>query len=247
MIKRFTFLRRAPGLSPEAFHTLWRTRQAALLDARPDLGDQLLHWELLHRLDEDYARDREATELENLQWDGVSVQEFPDTMSLHAFDAALPAGSDAGLFADARASVLTAAPTVIVERAGGKDRAGLRLSAILRHNPALDLPTFHAHWREHHGDLYRNVPSLNEPVRHYDQNHGLDIADADYDGVTEQWFDSLDAWIASILVPEQAGMVEPDVGYFLEPASISYVLSGKPSVLHDRRVARMACSCTQHP
>jgi hypothetical protein len=49
--------------------------------------------------------------------------------------------------------------------------------------------------------------------------------------VTEQWFDSLGAWIDSICVPEQAGMVEPDVAYFLEPASISYVLSGKPTVL----------------
>ena len=230
MIKRFSFVRRAAGLSPEAFHPAWIARHTQVLAADPALRRQLLHWELLHRLDEDYARSREATELENLQWDGVSVQSFADEAALAAFDAALPTGWSEGLLAQSSACVVTAAPTVIVERAGGKE-AGLRLSAIVRHNAALDLQTFHTHWREHHGNLYRNVPALSEPVRHYDQNHGLDLPGADYDGVTEQWFESLGAWIDSICVPEQAGMVEPDVAYFLEPASISYVLSGRPTVL----------------
>lgn len=231
MIRRFSFVRRAAGLSPEAFHPAWAARHRHLLAADERPGRHLLHWELLHRLEEDYARSREATELEGLQWDGVSVQSFADEAAIEAFDTALPAGWSAGLLSEAQASVLTAAPTVIVERPGGKECAGLRLSAIVRHNAALSLPAFHAHWREHHGNLYRNVPALSEPVLHYDQNHGLDLPGADYDGVTEQWFESLDAWIASICVPEQAGMVEPDVAYFLEPASISYVLSGKPTVL----------------
>lgn len=230
MIRRFSFVRRANGLTPEAFHPAWVRRHTQMLEADPALGGHLLHWELLHRLEEDYARNREATELENLQWDGVSVQSFASVAALAAFDAALPSGWSEGLLADGSARVITAAPTVIVERPGGKE-AGLRLSAIVRHNAALDLPTFHAHWREHHGNLYRTVPALSEPVRHYDQNHGLDMPGAEHDGVTEQWFDSLDAWIASICVPEQAGMVEPDVAYFLEPSSISYVLSGEPTVL----------------
>jgi hypothetical protein len=231
MIKRFTFVRRAMGITPDGFHEAWRSRHADLLAAHPALRGQLLRWELLHRLDEDYARSREATELEGLQWDAVSVQEFPDEAALHTFDAALSAGWDAGLLAESHASVITAAPTVIVERAGGKARAGLRLTAILRHNAALELPVFHAHWREHHGDLYRSVPALNEPVFHYDQNHGIDLPGAEFDGVTEQWFGSLAAWIDSICVPEQSGLIDPDVAYFLEPASISYLLSGQPTVL----------------
>ena len=231
MIKRFRFVRRASRLSPEEFHAAWRAGHEKLLAEHASLRAQFLQWELLHRLDEDYARSRETTELDGPQWDGVSVQVFESLASLQAFDASVPDDRDAGLLADVNATVITDAPAVIVERPGGKQRAGLRLSAILRHNPALDLPTFHAHWREHHGDLYRTVPALNEPVLHYDQNHGLDIAGAHYDGVTEQWFDSLAAWIDSICVPEQAGMVEPDVAYFLEPGSISYVLSGKPTVL----------------
>ncbi len=236
MIRRFTFVRRAAGQSPESFHAAWRDRHLSLLDDNPALRSGVLHWELLHRMDEDYARSREATELEGLQWDGVSVQSVKDEAALAALDAALAGsalapGKDGDLLAATRSSVLTAAPTVIVERPGGKEQAGMRLSAILRHNAALDLPAFHQHWRENHGGLYRNVPALSEPVLHYDQNHGLDLPGAGFDGVTEQWFASLDAWVDSICVPEQSGMIEPDVAYFLEPGSISYVLSGKPTVL----------------
>ena len=63
MIKRFSFVRRAAALSPEAFHPAWIARHTQVLAADPALRSHLLHWELLHRLDEDYARSREATAL----------------------------------------------------------------------------------------------------------------------------------------------------------------------------------------
>jgi uncharacterized protein (TIGR02118 family) len=234
MIKRFEFVRRAAGVQPADFHAAWRARHAELLAARPQLGALLLRWELHHRLDEDYRRERHAAEHEAMQWDGVSVQQLADLDALAALDEALAgsavvAGAGDDLLDPARIGVVTAAPTVIVDRPGAREHAGLRLSAIVRHNAALDLPSFHRHWREHHGALYQNVPALHEPVLAYDQNHGLDLPGAAYDGVTEQWFESLGHWIASIGVPEQTALVEPDVASFLEPASICYILSGIPT------------------
>jgi hypothetical protein len=105
----------------------------------------------------------------------------------------------------------------------------VRLVCILRRNRALDLPRFHAHWLEHHGGLFRDVAELNQPLLAYDQNHGIDAPGAGYDGVTEQWFESLESWLRSLDVPAQRARVEPDVAYLLDPASIQFILAGPPT------------------
>jgi uncharacterized protein (TIGR02118 family) len=102
---------------------------------------------------------------------------------------------------------------------------------ILRRNPALDLDTFHKHWLSHHGGLFQNVPGLRDPLLGYDQNHGLRDPDAQFDGVTEQWFESLDTFVQSLSDPAVAEQVNPDVAYMLDAASIHFVMTGKPTVL----------------
>jgi hypothetical protein len=135
-------------------------------------------------------------------------------------------------------SVLTHPGTVIVDRPGARERAGLKLLCILRRNPALDRATFYPHWRNHHGGLFQNIPELNDPVLGYDQNHGLDPAlttaatlGRSYDGVTEQWFESLPAWIDSLGAPANYTEVAPDVAYMLDQSSIQFILAGKPTVV----------------
>ena len=58
---------------------------------------------------------------------------------------------------------------MIVDKPGGRERAGLKLVCILRRNKALDLTTFHDHWLRNHGGIFQNVPALNEPLLAYDQ------------------------------------------------------------------------------
>ena len=101
---------------------------------------------------------------------------------------------------------------------------------ILRRNPALDLTTFHDHWLHHHGGLFQEVDELNEPLLAYEQNHGLDLADAAYDGVTEQWFTSYDTFLGSLGVEAVEREVNPDVAYMLDPTSIEFVMAGPPTV-----------------
>ena len=72
---------------------------------------------------------------------------------------------------------------------------------------------------------------MNEPLLGYDQNHGLDIEGAQYDGVTEQWFRTLPEWMDSIIVPEAEKQVDPDVAYFLDTKSIQFILAGQPTVV----------------
>jgi len=128
-------------------------------------------------------------------------------------------------------SVLTNEATRIVDKEGGRERAGLKLMCILRRNPALERPKFFQHWREHHGGLFKNVPELYEPLLAYDQNHGLVLEGAEFDGVTEQWFESLPAWVESMDVPATRDLIEPDVAYLLDPKSIQFILAGRPTVV----------------
>lgn len=236
MIKRFAFVRRRPELSADAFHAFWREVHAPQLAGSPGLRKLLRRYELLHRLPEDYGRERHPAEVVGPQWDGVAVQWFESLADCVAFLAHPErleiAARDVPRFClPETASVITRAPDVIVERPGGRQRAGLRLVCILRRHPALELARFHAHWLEHHGGLFRSIAELNEPLLAYDQNHGLDLPGAEYDGVTEQLFESLESWTRSLDAPAQRARVEPDVAFLLDPASIQFILAGPASVV----------------
>ena len=55
--------------------------------------------------------------------------------------------------------------------------------------------------------------------------------DAAFDGVTEQWFESLDSFVESLAAPSFADVVSPDVAYMLDPASINFIMAGRPTVV----------------
>ena len=233
-VKLFAFSRRRDGMTPEDFHEYWRDVHARHIADEPTLRRHVRRYELNHRLPEDYGRDRYRPETTGAGWDGVAVLWFD---SLADFDAmrAEPAYAthvdDGKQFReDAQLSVFTRDPDVIVSKPG-RAGAGAKMVCILHRNPTLDLTTFHDHWLHHHGGLFQEIPELNEPLLAYDQNHGLDLPDAAFDGVTEQWFTSFDTFIGSLSVEAVARDVNPDVAYFLDPASIEFVMAGPPTVV----------------
>ena len=236
MIKLLAFIRRLPGMPSAEFHDYWRTVHAARYAESDEMRKLIKRYELNHRLDADYAREREDVEMGGPQWDGVAVQWF-DSLDAYRQFASHPkrleiSEIDTPKFrAPEAAFVLTKEADVIVDKSGGRGRSHLKLSCILRRHPSLDLAAFHDHWLRNHGGLFQNIAELNEPLLAYDQNHGLDLPGAEYDGVTEQWFESLDAWVQSLGVESHRTVVEPDVAYFLDPASIQYVISDQPTVV----------------
>jgi hypothetical protein len=236
MIKLFAFARRLPGTTPAEFHDHWANRHARFLADTPEIRRHVRRYELNHRLAEDYQRTRHAQEVDTAAFDGVSVLWFDGLDEYRAF-VAEPAlrqfsAEDVPRFKEPQApTVLTHEPDVIVERPGGREAAGLKLVCILRRHPAMDLATYHTHWREHHGGLFRDIAELRDPLYAYDQNHGLDLPDAEYDGVTEQWFGSLAEWVASLDVAAVRDLVNPDIESFLDLPSIRFVLAGPPTVV----------------
>ncbi len=90
------------------------------------------------------------------------------------------------------------------------------------------------HWLPHHGGLFQTIRELTEPLWGYEQNHGLrDPGPRLRRGVTEQWFQvMLEAFVDSMAVPAHTEVVgNPDVAYLLDPASIHFVMAGKPTVV----------------
>jgi len=236
MIKLLTFVRRKAGVSPEKFHADWRAENERFFAATPAARQLVARYELNHRLRDDYERARHSAEMPGPEWDGVAVHWFETLENYRALQS-LPAyvqfsATELSRYRDAASiSVLTNDATKIVDKAGGRERAGLKLMCILRRNKALERPKFFQHWREHHGGLFKNVPELYEPLLAYDQNHGLAIEGAEFDGLTEQWFESLPAWVESIDVPAAHTLIEPDVAYLLDTNSIQFILAGRPTVV----------------
>jgi hypothetical protein len=233
-IKVFEFVRRKAGMTSEDFHAYWRDVHAPKLAGEPTLRRHIRRYELNHRLPGDADRDRREGEVEDTGWDGVAVLWFDSVDALRALGAepALEAiRGDASAFReDERLMVITEDPDVIVSTPR-RDEAGAKMLCILRRNAALDLDTFHEHWLTHHGGLFQTIPELTDPLWGYDQNHGLRDPDAAFDGVTEQWFESLDSFVESIGVPAHSEIVSADVAYMLDPASINFVMAGKPTVV----------------
>jgi hypothetical protein len=233
-IKLFEFGRRRDGLTADEFHARWAELYSGRQAGDPTLARHVQRCELNHRLAEDYVRDRYRPEGTGAGWDGVAVTWFDSLAALEAWQAE-PAHA---AFVDAQLElrepeqlvVVTHDPEPIVDKPERTD-AGAKMVCILHRNAALDLATFHEHWLHHHGGLFQRIPELNEPLLAYDQNHGIDLPDADFDGVTEQWFTSYATFLGSLGVPAVETEVNPDVAHFLDQSSIEFVMAGPPTVV----------------
>jgi hypothetical protein len=235
-IKLFAFLKRRAGTSAADFHDYWTNQHAAYLAETPEIGRHIRRYELHHRLASDVDRERNDLEVVDAGFDGVAVQWFD---SLDDFRAMLAepkfqefSATDPQRYRDPEvASVITKAPDVILGPPGGVPDAGMSMICILRRKSGWELPEFHDHWLHHHGGLFQNIAELREPLLGYEQNHGLPLPDAKFDGVTQQWFASLKEWTRALEEPKNRTIVEPDVASFLDPAGIQFVLAGPPTVV----------------
>jgi len=103
----------------------------------------------------------------------------------------------------------------------------VRLICMLKRRPDMSVDEFHRYWRENHGPLVMSTKS-GSYVRRYVQLHvshpvvpGND--EPAFDGVTEQWFDSIEDYLASIAEPDYRRIAE-DLPKFLDLERIAFVV-----------------------
>jgi uncharacterized protein (TIGR02118 family) len=109
----------------------------------------------------------------------------------------------------------------------------IKLICFLKRKPGMTPEEFHAYWRDHHGPLVMSTKSGSH-VRRYEQNaRPLDSyrpGDDGWDGVTEQWFDSVADFYAS-LREEDYKLIEEDTHRFLDVPSLQVVLTDDARVV----------------
>ena len=242
MIKLICFLKRNPKLTRAEFHDHWANVHGPLFANTPELKRHVARYEQNPRSEGDYMRDPETLPYEEQGLDGVTVMWYESIEQFQAMvedpvyqEKVVP--DEAYLLGETPTSwIIAGDENVIIDKPGGREKATAKLICLLRRNTALDLPTYRKHWLEHHGGLFQEVHNLNKDINAYDQNCRLDIdyeigPDRNFDGVTEQWFDSLERFHQSLGEPEQKTMVEPDVAYLLDPAGTHLVMSDMPRVV----------------
>lgn len=111
----------------------------------------------------------------------------------------------------------------------------VRLTCVLRRKPGMSPEEFHDYWRNHHGPLVAGSRNGSHVLR-YEQHprplsdyHGPD--DPGYDGVTVQWYESMDSYRASLAEADFAEAIVPDLPKFLDLERMHFVLTEDPVVV----------------
>jgi uncharacterized protein (TIGR02118 family) len=116
-------------------------------------------------------------------------------------------------------------------------RLVIKLIAMLKRKPGMTEEEFHAHWRDVHGPLVMSTKSGQHALR-YEQNHRVagdlrhvGLADG-YDGVTVQWYDSVESFRASQQEPDFA-LIAEDMAKFLDLDALVWLLTEEPEIVAD--------------
>ena len=110
----------------------------------------------------------------------------------------------------------------------------IRLTALLKRNPALTREEFLTHWREVHAPTILSVPGIDRWLVRYEQHDRVDddtvpwTGTEGYDGMTIQWFRSLDDFYAMIGDPEYRRLVNPDEEHLLDLNAVVALLTEEP-------------------
>jgi uncharacterized protein (TIGR02118 family) len=110
----------------------------------------------------------------------------------------------------------------------------VRLTCLLRRKQGLTPAEFHAHWREVHGPLITRSASGRHVVRYEQHPRPLDDYAGDddpgFDGVTVQWFESMDAYRAHMGEPDFSE-IWSDIEQFLDTDRLHFILTEHPRVV----------------
>ena len=112
----------------------------------------------------------------------------------------------------------------------------IKFIILLKRKPSLSHEAFVAHHRDVHAALFLSVPVVRETVRRYVQQHALPVSlpgmpPAKYDGVTELWFDDVDALARCFSDAEYLRRIRPDEESFLDLHGCDFIVSEENPVL----------------
>lgn len=108
----------------------------------------------------------------------------------------------------------------------------IKLTVLVKRNPALSADEFHAEWRAH-GRMIAEEPAFQTHIKRYEQHHRVpaDYRNGDdFDGLAVQWFESYRDFIALIQTAEYAAKMQPDEARILDPGGIVVLFTEEAEV-----------------
>lgn len=99
-----------------------------------------------------------------------------------------------------------------------------------KRRPDLTHEEFSRHWREVHGPLLRNTPSISHYLRRYVQHHMspttefANVLPLEFDGFSEAWFDSPQARLKMHAERAFQELVIPDEANFIDMTATRYLM-----------------------
>jgi uncharacterized protein (TIGR02118 family) len=110
----------------------------------------------------------------------------------------------------------------------------VRLTCLLRRKNGMTPAEFHDYWRTVHGPLIAASKSGSYVVRYEQHPRPLDDYqgenDSGYDGVTVQWFASMDDYRAH-MAADDFGDIWADIGRFLDTDRLEFVVTEDPRLV----------------
>lgn len=111
----------------------------------------------------------------------------------------------------------------------------IKFTILLKRRPTLSHEQFVAHHKDKHAALFMSMPVVQETVRRYVQQHALPVTlpgmpPVKYDGVTELWFDDIDALAKCFMDPEYLRVIRPDEESFLDVHGCDFIVSDETVV-----------------
>ncbi len=110
----------------------------------------------------------------------------------------------------------------------------VKLTCLVRRRAGMTPEEFHRYWRDHHGPLVASTRHGSHVVRYEQHHRPLEDYPAEddggYDGVTVQWFASMEEYRAAVAEDDFA-TVWHDVEQFLDVSRLAFVLTEEPPVV----------------
>ena len=106
----------------------------------------------------------------------------------------------------------------------------VKFTILLVRKPELTHAEFVRHHREVHADLFTSIAVVRGTVRRYVQQHAVaadlpGLPPPRFDGITELWFDDVDALARCFSDAEYLEKVRPDEASFLDLHACQFVVS----------------------
>jgi uncharacterized protein (TIGR02118 family) len=230
VIKLFVFLRRRTGITREEFGRVWYEEHAPLALEAPGFRRRVRRYVQNHALP-----DASVPGLTLSSYDGVAELWFDGVDDVRA---ALADPESERVEAGVQRFVdTTSALRLVAEESVQFDRGfgSVKFIGLSRRHPSMSHDEWRRYWIEVHGPLAHGIPAFTQYYGRYVHNYvlpGDDGQEPAYDGIVEEWLESVDAFARCLSEPAYLEQVRPDELAFVDFAR-SHLLLAEERLIYE--------------